>query len=1359
MDQVLTSLGSSALSDFRRRILAKKIGAVDVHARYIYYVSLRGGDQRQSGLQDYSRDVLDDLLADEEHVEDIVPLDGQVSAQYFVSPRIGTISPWSSKATSIAQVCGFGNTVKRIERGTIFTLIFDRDLPQYDFSDLLYDSMTQIIDTNLPNLKEMFAEHSPAPAKIIELYEKSSKPRQILEEANRVLGLALDSSEIDYLVKAYAIGGPLSRSPFDVELFMFAQVNSEHCRHKQFNASWNIDGIEKPRSLFSMIRNTHVQNPGYVISAYSDNAAVLHGPSGSFLAPSQYTGEWTQIKEDVHYLAKVETHNHPTAVSPFPGAATGSGGEIRDEGAVGRGSKPKTGLCGFSVSDLLIPGFKQPWELDVGKPGHIASSLDIMLEAPIGSAAFNNEFGRPCTVGYFRTLLTRVPIGKGKVELRGYHKPIMIAGGVGTVRPQHALKDPKLVEPGAHIIILGGPAMLIGLGGGAASSMTSAESSANLDFASVQRGNAEVQRRAQEVINACVAMGSENPIRFIHDVGAGGLSNALPELVHDAGYGGIFELREIDNADRGMSPMQIWCCEAQERYVVAIAQDGLIAFKNIVNRERCGYSLVGRTQGNFQEEKRLVLMDRESNEFPKPIDLPMSVLFGKPPKMSRVVEKRDMQIPAFDSSLSLYMPDSSINVFNEAINRVLALPAVGSKSFLITIGDRTVGGLTARDQMVGPWQVPVADVSVTATSLSLGMKTGEAMAIGEKPTLALISPAASARMAVAEALMNMAAADILGGLNRIRLSANWMAASNHPGEGASMYEAVEAIGMKLCPELGISIPVGKDSMSMKMKWTDQRLNEEKEVTAPLSLIISAFAPVANIRRTWTPALYPENDGENASVLLLVDLSEGHKALGGSAVAQVYGQVGDVAPDVRNVQRIKDYFDALQQLHESGIVLAYHDRSDGGLFTTLVEMMFAGRCGVEVMLDSLCNGVNTRDLIETLFNEELGAVFQVRKRDETNFHRCFATCGPPQGLIKKIGRVSSSEKQEITIYHGSNLVYRSSRATLQQRWASTSYRMQRLRDNPACADEEFNSILDTSNPGLSYNLTYDPSANILPLMTSLSRRLSLTNKPRVAILREQGINGHAEMAFAFMSAGFSAIDVHMTDLISGRVSLSTFVGLAACGGFSYGDVLGAGQGWAKSVLLHSSTRTQFSDFFTRKDTFTLGVCNGCQFLSRLKELIPGAHGWPGFIGNTSEQYEARACMVEIIDSRTAPSVFLHGMAGSTLPIAVAHGEGRASFKAISQTAGAESLQSKGLVSLRYVDNYLKPTTIYPANPNGSLLGIAGIRTPDGRVLALMPHPERNVLGGVNSWVPRGKNDEWGDVGPWVRIFQSARRWVG
>ncbi|KAI9707817.1 MAG: hypothetical protein M1836_000779, partial [Candelina mexicana] len=1316
--------GPRAFSDFRQKALAKSIGASQVRAIFVHHLNL---------FHDLSEDeeaTLRPLLEYGDLPNERDPLEEELIAAvagsskthtstriFHVTPRTGTVSPWSSKATSVAHGCGLEKVVKSVERGMCIAVTFAKPLEDISipFADKLHDRMTEIIQRSPPDLSAMFAERAPAPATSIPIFEDATTPKEALQRANKTLGLALDDSEIDYLVKAYEA---LGREPTDVEAFMFAQVNSEHCRHKQFNAAWTIDGVKKPHSLFGIIRNTHSKHPKYVVSAYSDNAAVLEGPNVSFWAPDYKSGTWTQTKEVVHYIAKVETHNHPTAISPYPGAATGSGGEIRDEGAVGRGSKPKAGLGGFSVSDLLIPGQQQPWELDVGKPDHISSSLDIMIQAPIGSAAFNNEFGRPCLLGYFTTFLTRLPIHNEASELRGYHKPVMIAGGVGSVRPSQALKDSGC-EPGAYIVVLGGPAMLIGLGGGAASSVQSGEGSVDLDFASVQRGNAEVQRRAQEVIDACTALGQHNPISLIHDVGAGGLSNALPELVNDAKLGGTFELREVHSADKSMSPMQVWCCEAQERYVIAVDVDKLNIFQAIARRERSEYSVVGRATGKKDGQNQLVLTDRDSpaGQHPKPIDLPMSTLFGKPPKLSRTVGSRKLRLPSFDSTLKTYIPETpQDNSLIEAIERVLHLPSVGSKAFLITIGDRTVGGLTARDQMVGPWQVPVADVAVTATSLMLGVKTGEAMAMGEKAKLALISPSASARMAVAEALMNLAAADVLGRLERVRLSANWMAASNHPGEAAGLYEAVEAIGMELCPRLGISIPVGKDSMSMKMKWKDTS-SKDIEVTAPISVIITAFAPVAQIGNTWTPTLRKFDDvGE--TILLFVDLGGGHRAMGGSALAQVFGQVGNEAPDVRDVDMLKDFYDAIQQLQESGIVLAYHDRSDGGLFTTLVEMMFAGRCGLDIMLDNLIRTSNTKDVIETLFNEELGAVFQVRKRDETNFHRCFATCGPPPGLIKKIGRVAP-KKQELSIYHGVELVYCNTRAALQQRWAFTSHQMVRLRDNPRCADTEFDLIAADDDKGLSYNLKFDPAANILPLSRFWS-------KPQVAILREQGVNGQAEMAFAFHNAGFIAVDVHMTDLLSGRVSLSNFIGLAACGGFSYGDVLGAGQGWSKSVLLHPEIRHEFKTFFERKDTFTLGVCNGCQFLSRLKALIPGADSWPTFERNESEQYEARVCMVEVLNpSSQSPSVFLHGMHGSSLPIAVAHGEGRAVFPpstsapTTTTTASSSSSSSSSTTSadsptnpyapitaLRYISNSLVPTQQYPYNPNGSAYAVAG-----------------------------------------------------
>ncbi|KAI2793537.1 putative phosphoribosylformylglycinamidine synthase [Penicillium oxalicum] len=1356
-DCYLAIPGSVAFSRSRGKAIAESLGVEDVRAQWIHYV------HTSKPLDQSQRAVLEQLLKYGD-ITDISPsftADEGQSDTYYVFPRTGTISPWSSQATGIAQVCGLRQSVKRIERGMkVSCLRKGGEDYKEGYLDILHDRMTQSIGNEEPDLKLMFSEHEPLPLKTIPLRNGDKSPKQVLQEANKELGLALDESEIDYLAEAYGPNGAIARDPTDVELFMFAQVNSEHCRHKQFNASWVIDNKTMPNSLFAMIRNTHKKHPEYTVSAYSDNAAVLEGGPAAFWAPDPTTGEWTHTKEVVHFLAKVETHNHPTAVSPYPGAATGSGGEIRDEGAVGRGSRPKAGLSGYCVSDLLIPGLRQPWELDVGKPNHIASSLDIMLEAPIGSAAYNNEFGRPCTGGYFRTLLTEIDVGNGEKEIRGYHKPIMIAGGVGTVRPQHALKNPDVVKPGSYLVVLGGPAMLIGLGGGAASSITSGEGSADLDFASVQRGNAEVQRRAQEVINACVAMGNDNPIKFIHDVGAGGLSNALPELIHDSGLGATFELREVDSADRSMSPMQIWCCEAQERYVLAVGEESINKFTAIAQRERCGFSVVGRGGGTSEEDKRLILLDRESKEYPAPIDLPLSVLFGKPPRMTRTVDSRKLTLPAVDSSLTKYLPSitSKVELIDEAVNRVLSLPAVGSKSFLITIGDRTVGGLTARDQMVGKWQTPVSDVSVTATSLLQGVRTGEAMAMGEKPLLALISPGASARMAVAESLMNIAASDLVDRLSRVKLSANWMSASSHPGEGAAIYEAVEAIGLDLCPKLGISIPVGKDSMSMKMKWKDAETSEAKEVTAPMSCVISAFAPVGDYRKTWTPALRSLEDvGE--TVLMFVDLAFGRKTLGGSALAQVFNEVGTECPDVRDVEIFRDFFDATQQLQEAGIVLAYHDRSDGGLLTTLAEMMFAGRCGVEIMLDNICSSFKTQDLVECLFNEELGAVFQVRKEHEIQFRSCFATCGPPAGLIHKIGRVSEKQKQNLTIYHKASLIYRNSRANLQQTWSKTSYHMQKMRDNPECAEQEFENILDDSNPGLSWNSTFDPKDRGLPVMTSLSQYSPFSNKPRVAILREQGVNSQAEMAFAFNTAGFSAVDVHMTDIISGRVSLASFAGLAACGGFSYGDVLGAGQGWAKSVLLHENTRKEFQAFFERPDTFALGVCNGCQFLSRVKELIPGAGNWPSFERNTSEQYEGRVAMVRISDpDPSRPSVFFHGMNGSSFPIAVAHGEGRASFAGTPGQSAADFVRD-GLAPVRYVDNAtLKPTMRYPYNPNGSPEGIAGVRSPDGRVLAIMPHPERTVMNGIASYLPPNA-EEWGEIGPWGRIFFSARRWVG
>ncbi|TAQ86439.1 hypothetical protein B7494_g5245 [Chlorociboria aeruginascens] len=1336
--------------------LINKLGSVkvnEIRGVWMHYTHLQSSNQNVKYAEIQLRELLPGAL-DSAASTVLAQNPGSQSQIYHITPR--SISPWSSKATSIAHVCGLKSQIHRIERGRAVVVEFSEPFngTEIPFKNILYDRMTENISTEEPDLEEMFAEGKPFPLEVIDLAAEGSTPIEVLKAYNKRRGLALDQLEMEYLVQAYS---RLERCPYDIELFMFAQVNSEHCRHKQFNANWTIDGMSMGKSLFEMIRNTHTKNPDFTISAYSDNAAVLQGEMASFWAPDYSTGSWRQTKEKVHFLVKVETHNHPTAISPFPGAATGSGGEIRDEGAVGRGSTPKAGLCGFWVSDLLIPDHKQPWEIDLGKPAHYASSLDIMLDAPIGSARFNNEFGRPCLSGCWRTLLSEGD--GGKEDYRGYHKPIMIAGGVGTVRPQHALKDGRDVKEGAHVIVLGGPALLIGLGGGAASSNTSGEESIELDFDSVQRGNPEMERRAQMVINACTALGEDNPIAFIHDVGAGGLSNALPELVRDAGYGGKFELRQIESADSSMSPLQIWCCEAQERYVMIVNPVGLNRFVSIANRERCGFSDVGIVVAQTQDGiSKLIVTDRDAKEHPIPIDLPMSTLFPKGRKLDRIVKSKKRRLQAFDAAKSLresYPQIPEHDLIRKAIERVFSIPAVGSKSFLITIGDRTVGGLTVRDQMVGPWQTPVADVAVTATALNIGdrIKTGEAMSMGEKPTLALISPAASSRMAVAESLMNLGAADILGSLHRVRLSANWMAAVNSPGEGAVLYEAVHAIGMELCPKLGISIPVGKDSTSMKASWKDQKTGDGMSVTAPMTVVISAFAPVGHIRNTWTPALRRLEDvGE--TILMYVDLAQGSKAMGGSALAQAFGQLGNEAPDVRDADLIIDYFDALSQLHESGVVLAYHDISDGGLFTTIAEMMFAGRCGAEIVIDGFAKSPSLSHVAEALFNEELGAVFQVRKSDEINFIRCFATCGPPPGLVRKIGRIPAASKQKISIRYGQKAILHMDRSDLQQKWSSTSHQMQRLRDNIACADAEFENITDNHDPGLSYKLTFDPKENILPFTTTITSAFS--RAPRVAILREQGVNGHAEMAFAFKAAGFDPVDVHMSDIISGYYTLVDFVGFAACGGFSYGDVLGAGQGWAKSILMHEGTRGEFQRFFARPNTFALGVCNGCQMLTRIAELIPGTSNWPLFLQNQSEQFEARYSMVKIHDSSKSPSVFLHGMNGSSLPIAVSHGEGRASFK---NQSDLEALNADSLIPVRYTDNRGAVTTRYPFNPNGSPEGIAGVKNKDGRVLALMPHPERTIMVDVGSWMPKERVQEWGEFGPWVRMFRSARRWVG
>lgn len=1336
----------------------------------------------------------------------------------FVVPRPGSISPWSSKATDIARMCALKDVVARIERGTAYVIHSAQPLAQPDVSALaavLHDRMTQTITLEPPTANALFGQAAPGPLRSVDLLGQDGTSdravaRSRLSEANQKLGLALASDEIDYLVDAFVAGQKdasqaLRRNPTDVELFMFAQVNSEHCRHKIFNADWTIDGRKMDNTLFGMIKNTHKTTPQHTISAYSDNAAVLEGYEGLRFAssPAMLANEEMVVyegqREQMPMLIKVETHNHPTAISPYPGAATGSGGEIRDEGAVGRGSKPKAGLVGFMTSDLLLPeheqqfdsglgglrGARMPWELDVGKPSHVASALDIMTEAPLGSANFNNEFGRPGLGGFWRTWTQRVPTGTGDVgEIRGYHKPIMLAGGVGNVRPQYALKS-KITE-GSAIIVLGGPGMLIGLGGGAASSMASSANRADLDFASVQRENAEMERRCQSVIDACCALGdtrsgalegeafSGNPIQSIHDVGAGGLSNALPELVHDSDLGATFEVRDVLVDDPGMSPMEIWCNESQERYVLAVQQENLSRFRSICERERCPYSVVGTAT----REQHLTVTDRLLGT--KPIDLPMSTLFGKPPKIAREAISTSIKLEPFDATLRSYLsPSTSLHdAIAEAIDRVLHLPTVASKSFLITIGDRSITGLVARDQMVGPWQVPVADVAVTRTSYGfLDALTGEAMASGERTPLALIDSACSAKMAVGEALTNLVAASVES-IERVKLSANWMCAASHGDEGSRLYKAVEAIGLDLCPKLGLAVPVGKDSMSMKMAWQDGQDGENKSVTAPMSLIVTAFAPVDAIDRTWTPQLRTDV-GEETSLLFL-DLAQGKHRLGGSCLAQVFGHLGgDECPDVEDADTLRAFFNAchtlkqlrVEQRGEDSLILAYHDRSDGGLIATLAEMAFAGHAGVKVSLDGYL-GATSANPVAGLFNEELGAVMQVRTRDLKAVAAVLVQAGLTADCLHVLGQVTVD--QMIDVQAGGTTLLSASRASLQRAWSETSFRMQARRDNALTAQSEFALITDEADGPhtLSYDLTYTPGDDYLgPLKPSL---VPLGVRPKVAILREQGVNGQIEMAFAFDQAGFTTIDVHMSDLVSGRVSLRNFAGLAACGGFSYGDVLGAGNGWAQSCLLIANVRAELDHFFNKRtDTFGLGVCNGCQFFSHLARsglLNTGTTAesdkprptWPRFTTNASERFEGRVCMVSINDTPAVRrSVFLRDMIGSRLPSIIAHGEGRASFE--EEDAELSALEAAGSVAIRFVEHgqatdLAKGTTRYPINPNGSPNGLTGLISLDGRILAMMPHPERGISREAMSWRPEGVSQAWSGHGPWQRMFESARRWI-
>ena len=1289
--------GSPALSPFRRQkllaALRRRVSTItDVYAEFVHFVD--------GSLTTHDREVLDRLLhygptATQRH------LTGEPIL--LVIPRPGTISPWSSKATDIAHNCGLQH-VRRIERGAAYYLEAAPRLTVDDraaLQPLLHDRMTEAVLSPDDDPAILFARAEPAPLATLDVLGGG---REALVTANRELGLALSEDEIDYLLDSFI---RLARNPTDVELMMFAQANSEHCRHKIFNADWIVDGVKQERSLFAMIRHTHHCHPDDVLSAYSDNAAVMTGfPAGRFF-PDPTDGEYRYHPEDVHILMKVETHNHPTAISPFPGAATGSGGEIRDEGATGRGAKPKAGLCGFSVSSLRIPDFIQPWEQDYGKPGRIASALDIMLEGPIGAAAFNNEFGRPNLAGYFRAFEEDGPDG----QRRGYPKPIMIAGGLGNIRELHVHKAE--LPPGTAIVVLGGPAMLIGLGGGAASSMASGSSHEDLDFASVQRGNPEIQRRAQEVIDRCVALDANNPILSIHDVGAGGLSNAVPEIVHGAERGGSFELRAVPNDDPGMTPMQIWCNEAQERYVLAIAAEGLATFEALCARERCPYAVIGVAAS----EPELTVTDRQFNN--RPVDLPMNVLFGKPPKMLRDVARESVEFKSLDLS-SVTLAD--------AVARVLRFPAVADKSFLITIGDRTVTGLVGRDQMVGPWQIPVGDVAVTTTSFDV--YTGEAMAMGERAPLAVLDAPASGRMAVGEALTNIAAARIEN-IGDVKLSANWMAAAGHPGEDARLFDTVRAVGMELCPALDIAIPVGKDSLSMKTVWEAD--SQRKSVVAPLSLIVSAFAPVQDARRTLTPQLRTDRGDTD---LILLDLGRGKNRLGGSALAQVYNQWGDAAPDVDAPDDLKAFFAVIQEFNAAGRLLAYHDRSDGGLLATLAEMMFAGGCGVTVLLDDL----DGEGPLAALFAEELGAVLQVRAMDRRAVLARLAAVGLGE-CSHVIGAPNGEDR--LIVRHAGEVVFAASRAELRRLWSETSYRMQALRDHPDCAREAFATACDPADPGLNVRLTFNPAEDIAaPFLADGAR-------PRVAILREQGVNGQVEMAAAFDRAGFAAVDVHMSDLIAGRISLADFHGIAACGGFSYGDVLGAGEGWAKSILFNCRARDEFAAFFARPDSFGLGVCNGCQMLSNLHELIAGTELWPRFVRNRVEQFEARLSLVEVLPSS---SLFLRGMEGSRLPIAVAHGEGRAEFR---DDHGPGAALAAGLVALRFVDHFGQPAEAYPANPNGSPGGIAGLCSRDGRFTILMPHPERVFRTVQYSWHPDG----WGEDGPWLRLFRNARRWLG
>ncbi len=1292
----LSLRGSPALSQFRLDKLYASLKTSTPNIAHIYAEFVHFAFS-ENALDEMQQNTLKQILTYGPQAK----VEAPAGELFLIIPRIGTISPWASRATDIANNCGLVD-ILRLERGVAFyvTTTNGKALTESEKATLktqIHDRMTEQVFGDLNDAQKLYHAATPAPLSTIDILQGG---KAALNAANNNMGLALSPDEVDYLLENFS---KIGRNPTDVELMMFAQANSEHCRHKIFNADWIIDGEAQDISLFGMIRNTHKLNPGHTVVAYSDNSSIVEGQKTKRFYPQN--GEYKFAEEDMHYLMKVETHNHPTAISPFAGAATGAGGEIRDEGATGVGSKPKAGLTGFSVSNLNIPNFVQPWETVYGKPSRIATPLQIMTDGPLGGAAYNNEFGRPNIAGYFRTFEL-----ESEGQVRGYHKPIMLAGGVGNISAHHSLKS--VIPAGAALIQLGGPAMLIGLGGSAASSMDTGSNTENLDFDSVQRGNPELQRRAQEVIDRCWQLGEQNPIVSIHDVGAGGISNAFPELVNDAKVGAIFQLRDVHNEEPGMSPRELWSNEAQERYVMAVLPADLARFKAMCERERCPFAVVGYAT----EVRHLTVADSHFDN--KPVDMDLSVLLGKPPKMTRDVKSVAKKLTTFDTS--------KIDI-KDAVARVLRLPGVADKTFLITIGDRSVTGLIARDQMVGPWQVPVSDVAVTLAGYETYI--GEAFAIGERAPLALINAPASGRMAIGEAITNIAAAAI-DDISNLKLSANWMAPAGHAGEDAALFATVKTVGMELCPALGISIPVGKDSMSMKTVWNDD--GKDKAVTSPISLVVTAFANTPDARKTLTPQLRTSVD----SNLILIDLGNGKNRMGGSSLAQVYGQVGDDAPDVDNPEQLKAFFTEIQRLNAENKILAYHDRSDGGLFTTLCEMAFAGRCGLEVNICALAG-----DAIEALFNEELGAVIQVRANDA-------------EAILAQINQNLSAhligavtQNNQINITQNGKPVFADTRVNLHRMWSETTYHMQSLRDNPACAQQEYDRILDITDAGLHVHTTFDINDNIAAPYINTGAR------PKMAILREQGVNGQVEMAAAFDRAGFAAHDVHMSDVISGRVSLKDFAGLVACGGFSYGDVLGAGEGWAKSILFNSRANDEFSAFFNRSDSFALGVCNGCQMMSNLHSIIPGSEHWPHFVRNKSEQFEARLAMVEVLES---PSLFFNGMAGSHMPIAVAHGEGFAEFS--DKNAVNEVLANK-LATLRFIDNASTPTETYPFNPNGSPLGLTGFTTTDGRFSIMMPHPERVFRAVQHSWRPEAwKADGNQEDAPWMRMFRNARKFI-